>query len=129
MKAALCYVDGSWAFFTTQPLDKQWGDDWDDAPYEHNAERPYEYRDHDKAKGIEPWEIVQVAWEGSFDAPCDGHSNSPFSVEQINAGAIAWLRSSSWSSDKKICVQAGTTLARFIELIREGDGKVYLEAQ
>jgi len=37
----LCYVDLPWVYFTTQDLDKQWGDDWDDAPYEHNAEEPY----------------------------------------------------------------------------------------
>lgn len=37
----LCYVDGNRAYFTTQPLDQQWGDDWDDAPYEHNAGTPY----------------------------------------------------------------------------------------
>ena len=37
----LCYVDEPWAFFTTQELSKQWGDDWDHSPYEHNAEEPY----------------------------------------------------------------------------------------
>lgn len=25
----LCYVSRPWAYFTTQSLDKQWGDDWD----------------------------------------------------------------------------------------------------
>jgi len=23
-------------------MEKQWGDDWDDVPYEHNAEPPYD---------------------------------------------------------------------------------------
>ena len=41
MKEKLCYVEGNIAYFTTQDLDKQWGDDWDDAPYEHNAGLPY----------------------------------------------------------------------------------------
>lgn len=40
-KAVLCYVDGNKAWFTTKPLAEQWGDDWDDAPYEHNAGQPY----------------------------------------------------------------------------------------
>lgn len=31
-EAVLCYVDGNCAYFTTQPLDQQWGDDWNDAP-------------------------------------------------------------------------------------------------
>lgn len=33
----LCYVDDGFAYFTTKPLTEQWGDDWNDAPYEHNA--------------------------------------------------------------------------------------------
>lgn len=37
----LCYINGSTAYFTTLSLDDQWGDDWDDAPYEHNAGTPY----------------------------------------------------------------------------------------
>jgi hypothetical protein len=39
-KAVLCYVEGSKAYFTTQALADQWGDDWDHVPYEHNAETP-----------------------------------------------------------------------------------------
>jgi len=39
-KSALCYVSGPWAYFTTQALNKQWGDDWDDAPYEQMREDP-----------------------------------------------------------------------------------------
>ena len=30
------------AYFTPVSLDEQWGDDWDDAPYEHNAGIPYD---------------------------------------------------------------------------------------
>ena len=37
----LCYVDKPWAYFTTQKLEDQWGDDWEDIPYQHNAEEPY----------------------------------------------------------------------------------------
>lgn len=37
----LCYVDEPWAYFTTQKLEDQWGDDWEDSPYEHNAGKPY----------------------------------------------------------------------------------------
>ena len=42
------YVEGKkekWAFFTPM-FERQWGDDWNDAPYEHNAGYPYDdYRD------------------------------------------------------------------------------------
>jgi hypothetical protein len=37
----LCYVSENFAWFTTRSLEEQWGDDWDDAPYEHNAGEPY----------------------------------------------------------------------------------------
>ena len=46
----LCYVDSDEYFdapmtlyFTElEDVTEQWGDDWDDAPYEHNAGTPYE---------------------------------------------------------------------------------------
>ena len=44
MTYKLCYIEKNFAYFTTQDLEKQWGDDWDDAPYEHNAGTPYEPR-------------------------------------------------------------------------------------
>lgn len=122
----LCYVDGPWAYFTTQELSEQWGDDWDDAPYEHNARPPYEFTDNDRRQGREPWEIVKVAWDGNFDPPCAGYGNSPWSVEQINAGAAEWLRTNSWHAGKPVAIPAGTTLDRFRELVQEGGGKVYL---
>lgn len=126
MQPVLCYVDGPWAYFTTQKLSKQWGDDWDDAPYEHNAETPYEPhlpRDVDAA-GNPLWEITKVAWDGPFIEPSDGHLNSPYTVRQINAGAIAWLRTA--HMDKIVCIQAGVTLTEFVSKIESGGGKVYL---
>lgn len=46
----LCYIDGNKAWFTDN-FDRQWGDDWDDRPYQCNAEEPYdswreEYKEH-----------------------------------------------------------------------------------
>ena len=38
----LCYVRHNILYFTDS-FEKQWGDDWDDAPYEHNAGEPYEW--------------------------------------------------------------------------------------
>jgi hypothetical protein len=126
-----CYVDGNWAYFTTQPLSEQWGDDWDDVPYEHNAGTPYEYSLHDRSAGVVvPWEIVKVAWDGEFETPASGHLNSPWSVAQINAGASPWLCTSPFASSKAfVAISAGTTLSRFCELIRQGGGKVYVEKE
>lgn len=124
----LCYVRDQWAYFTTRPLADQWGDDWDDAPYEHNAGAPYEWHERLDADR-ERWTITRVAFEGPFDRPCDGHLNSQWDVRQINAGAVAWLRSSEWGTGcPRVVIPAGTTLSRFRELIREGGGHVYLRA-
>ena len=43
----LCYIDGAWAYFTTQALADVIGDDWNDAPYECNAGAPYEWGAYD----------------------------------------------------------------------------------
>jgi len=123
----LCYVEDSWAYFTTQDVKEQWGDDWNDAPYEHNAGTPYLPHEHDIEAGKEPWEICSVAWEGPFWTPCDGHVNSPYSVEQINSGAVAWLRTASYA-DKQIAIMAGTTLKDFKHYILEAGGSVFIHA-
>ena len=122
MKPVLCYVRGQWAYFTTQVLAKQWGDDWNDAPYEHNAGLPYEYDEHDRKKGREPWRIVKLAFGAPLDEPCERQVNSSFSVEQINAGQVPWL------AGAKCNIMAGTPLDKFIAAIVEAGGKVYVDA-
>jgi hypothetical protein len=121
-EAVLCYVDdeGDWAYFTTAPLEEQSGDDWNDCPWEHNAGTPI---------AREPYEVFKIAYDGPFETPNEGYINSPFSVDMINAGAIAWLRSSrymDWEKETVVCVHAGTPLKEFITLIEKGGGKVYL---
>lgn len=118
----LCYVSHHWAYFTTQKLSKQWGDDWDDAPHEHNAGEPY----HASPERGESWEITQVAYIGPFKTPCDEHFNSPFSVEQINSGAIAWLRPE-FAPPGTACIPAGTELDEFCRIIEAAGGKVFVD--
>lgn len=124
----LCYVDGPWAYFTTQEdPSKQWGDDWDDAPYEHNAGSPYEPNKNVKGDYLEDiplWEIKKVAFDGNLQTPADYSGlNSPYSVQQINKGAVAWL-SDRWGSSG-VVIQAGTSLEMFEELVKKSGGKVY----
>jgi hypothetical protein len=121
--AILCYVRSPWAFFTTQPLKDQWGDDWNDKSFEHNSGDPYCCGPKDKKQ----WQIIKIAYDGDFATPDDGYSNSPWSVEQINSGAISWLRSS--QSGKNVVIPAGTTLELFIGLIHKGGGRVYMEGK
>lgn len=118
MQWSLCYIQGSFAYFTSQALAKQWGDDWNDAPYEHNAGTPYEWREG----GKEPrYELRKVAFDGNFQTPCDGHCNSPFSVEMINRGDIAWLRG------PVAPVPAGVSIERFTELVEMNGGVVFFQ--
>jgi hypothetical protein len=115
------YVPGQrekWAYFTNISLSEQWGDDWDDAPYEHNAGYPYD--DHwDSSK---EHTILQVGFSTPSDMyvkyPCDyGCGNSPFSVEDINNGAVAWIYGICGSKkDRKVLsIHAGDTLQEFID--------------
>jgi hypothetical protein len=119
----LCYVDGPFAYFTTQKLSEQWGDDWNDAPYEHNAGTPYEWSERDKAP---KWEILKVAFEGLFRTPDSGVENSRYSVQDINKGQIAWLENESWEKNP-VRIFAGTTVDEFISVIKGSGGKVYRE--
>jgi len=112
--AKLCYVMDGVAYFTTQDLDKQWGDDWDDAPYEYNAGEPYEE---------EYYKIYKIHFDkAALDTPCSDHHNSPFSVKDINAGAVAWLRHPEGN------LQAGATVSEFIEYIKKIGSNYYLPA-
>ena len=112
-KLVLCYVKAPWAYFTTKPLSEQWGDDWDDAPYECNAGEPYD-------------NCFKLAYDGEFDEPCTHHFNSPHSVKRINAGAAPWLVTSKYSSGPIVCINAGSTVEDFISKIRLGGGTVFL---
>lgn len=130
--ARLCYVESAWAYFTTQPIEKQWGDDWNDAPYEHNAGTPYEWRDYMGERGVERYEIARVAWSGcDLETPADlDPPNSGYSVEQINKREIAWLTDPGYGTRPRVfipVVWAGITLAEFVEIIEiQRDGVVYV---
>jgi len=124
MDAVLCFVKGAWASFTTQPLEDQWGDDWNDAPYESNAGLPYDdWKPRNAGDDWEPaWEIITVAFSGPFETP--GH----YSVEDINHRAAPWLRESWWSAGNapRVKIDAGTTLRDFIKAVESVDGTVYV---
>lgn len=127
--AVLCYVHRRtpWAWFTTCPLNYQWGDDWDDAPYEHNAEPPYPWSPHyakpsGRRPALKPYELFRVAFDG-FDPPCAGYGNTPWSVQQINAGATPWLYAE--NIGEPVCIFAGTTYREFLRLVAKAGGSVY----
>lgn len=133
MDLKLCFIDDerNCAFFTEKDVTEQWGDDWNDAPYEHNAEYPYEY-DYDapeqgveNGRGIYPKiTIKRVYFELDFyNVPRSGYLNSPYSVENINRGVVAWI----WNDNFKLF--AGTTMEEFIDTIQDNGGKIYVELE
>jgi hypothetical protein len=152
----LCYVNLPWCYFTTKPLDEQWGDDWDDAPYEHNAGEPYgpcwhnepEYRySADRPKlnvgvlckcpsclrdwnkdGTPKWALRKIAIEGhGLWEPKDNFENSLFSVKDINELKVPWLRAKISFDITRKRIYAGVTLPKFIRRIEdEFEGTVYV---
>ena len=111
----LCYVYGSFAYFTTQELSKQWGDDWNDAPYEHNAGSPYDEKGQN---------IKKIAFDGDLEPPCEGYVNSKYSVEDINAKAVPWLYTH--YSKPKVSIFAGASIEEFKELVIKSGGNIYI---
>jgi len=55
---------------------EQWGDDWDDKPYEHNAERVYD-------EYVEKIADISINFEYEVNEPCDGVINSQWRREDF----------------------------------------------
>ena len=124
----LCYVEGNKAWFSDS-FENQWGDDWNDRPYECNAEEPYdswgeEIGEDEEEKKIYKYHEIKhkVLYFETNDwmdeRPCD---IGRFSVEDINKQAVAWVHTSKYN------ILAGTTIEKFIEVIESNGGKIYLE--
>ena len=122
-QAVLCYITHPWAYFTTQPIQDQWGDDWDDAPYEDNAEPPYTAG----PRAETTWSIIAVAFEtAEYETPDTWGKSSGISVREINAGAVPWLRSARFSEKAHDPIMAGTTLREFVRRIVAVRGGIWL---
>jgi len=138
----LCYIDRPWAYFTTRrPFADQWGDDWDDAPYEHNAGEPYCWLPgvsvrvdgvSQRLQNPEPkWDVAKVAFESDLAPPCEmARFNSPWSVQMINAGEQAWLLDPKYghrpeSERWERVAEAGMAFEDFSVLIVARGGRIY----
>ena len=93
-KLQLCYVDfDTNVMYFTDNMAEVWGDDWNDAPYDCNAEPPYER--YVKAK---------IAFDDINYYSIDNHivkAPTSCSVQEINAGNAAWM--SDLRDDWKSC--------------------------
>lgn len=125
------YIEGKqefYAYFTPIPLDEQWGDDWDDYPYEYNAEPPYDslYEEKDERGKWKEYEIIKVPFFFEIYKvylPNDWvNENSPFSVRDINAGAVAWVYypgKERKTNKGSICIYAGENPFEFVKKIEK----------
>ena len=128
------YIKGEqelYAYFTPLPLEEQWGDDWNDAPYEHNAGVPYDdVTDEVEEKGglnfvtkSHEIEIIQVPFmikSYNTNLPKDyGGGNSPFCVDDINRGAVAWIYDYNYDNKKSVVIHAGVNPVEFVEKINK----------
>ena len=89
-----------------------WGDDWNDSPYEYNAGEPYD-------------DYIKIVVEGNFMTPRSGLLNSDYSVESINDGEIAWLRSD--YTDPKYSLMVNSQLKDIIKFLNDTEGTLYTE--
>ena len=127
-------VQTLFAYFTPKPLDEQWGDDWDDAPYEYNAGIPYDdivlkVNENRVATEIEEYEILQLmfylptdGWGVKFprDYTSGGGCNSHFCVRDINGGAVAWIYyrgKEGKSNEGAVAIHAGCNPYDFMEKV------------
>jgi hypothetical protein len=128
LKYKLCYIDETseyqdsvkTLYFSELEPEEMWGDDWDDAPYEHNAGTPYTNNYEKPIEGhpneYEQIDTIQVIMTNDYypeiRTPRTGKLNSQFTVKDINQKVTPWL--SIVDGDDTTHIQAGTTLEEFL---------------
>jgi hypothetical protein len=133
------YIKGEqemYAYFTPIPLEVQNGDDWNDVPYEHNASEPYDdiVVETEEKNGVKfvtkttKHIIVKVPFavkSFSYKIPRDyGHYNSPFSVDMINMGAVAWIFDEcDGKRENMTSIYAGVNMYEFINKLKRIEEK------
>ena len=103
------YIKGEqelYAYFTPIELDEQWGDDWNDAPYDCNAGVPYDTDDANKEITI--IRIPFAVKSYNYNLPKDYGYNTPFCVLDMNQLACAWIHDSVY--DKNTHKYKGTAI-------------------
>lgn len=118
MEYKLCYVNHGYAWFAPYEPTKIYGDDWNDAPYEHNASSPYGYDDDHKLEVA----FIKIVYESDHETPADkGYPNSRYSVEDINQKHVAWLAHSDFPP-----IFAGVSIDEFCNAIWKTGGAIYM---
>ncbi len=112
----LCFVRIPWVYFSCLPLDQQWGDGWERAPYEEQAGVPYD---------DSPGQILTLAFDGALYPPGASDGGNMKSVIEINRGDVPWLRTRNITGNAAVQIMAGATLESFVEQIKRAGGQVF----
>jgi len=119
------YIEGKqefYAYFTPLDLSEQTGDDWNDTPYEYNAGEPYDsqYKEKDiNGHWIEytiikiPFYVDHDEWDTKFPKDYGTYGNSPFCVDDINAGVVPWI----YNKSNRLTIHAGVSPEEFLNKI------------
>ena len=111
-------------YFTDCDMKDQWGDDWNDMPYQYNAGIPYDAH-YDGDKRVEHNIIkVRCNLRSNDGKGCGYYYHIPedfcsFSVEMINAGIAAWLSISGDKDDNWIVIQGGDSMSKVIKTLKK----------
>jgi hypothetical protein len=118
-KPVLCFVEFPWAYFTTQNLELQNGEDWNKRQRSHNAMSPYVWREDDGPK----YEISKIAFQ------CNTYEliDDEFTVDYINSGNAPWMIKDVYGHIDVAPIFAGITMDEFMKLIFKAGGRVYTE--
>jgi hypothetical protein len=118
----LCIIkDNTWAYFTNAPHLSISGDDFDDAPYEHNAGLPY--------LSDNKYEILKIAYISDLVTPTQ-FTDKYYSINDIMLNkAVPWLSNEflypQISQSSIINIYAGESLENFINIIIINGGEIY----
>ncbi|MGG1947010.1 hypothetical protein AB1286_19705 [Trinickia sp. NRRL B-1857] len=112
----LCFVRAPWAFFTNIPLERQWGDRWEAAPYQTYAGNPYcDFPD----------QILVLAYDGPLFTPNEGIDRIVCSALDVNTGKFPWLRTESYAGGPPLKIMAGSTLLSVVQTVELAGGHMF----
>lgn len=113
------YVPGTaelYAYFTPLPLDEQTGPDWNDVPREGFPEAP---NDRVNSEIVDIIRIPCAVHSYAYYLPYSWWGECPFSVVDINRGAVAWLYDYNNTTKKPVVLYAGISPAVFVKGLNE----------
>jgi hypothetical protein len=92
---------------------KQWGDDWNDAPYEHNAGTVY-------AEYVERTVDIAIPFDLYVIEPSDGQLNSSWCKEDMIHRKVAafWVDTDDYSGKTLLSVSYGDDVDEVLEKVK-----------